>query len=297
MNKLKSNIQEIQSFVNNCIEKGYTSYFYSFSVKREMLSADQARAATEKEIEKISDQLMILLRENPILKSLTNYIGTSDFLWDSTFIEILSSAEKKKYAGFNTAMLDTDTFRQNSKQYDEQLPYLSPVISYGILNRYIIYLRELIPAGEPQNKEETAPVTAKLAPKVIPASEPQDFESDFDDRQIALLAECLTELKIFKVTITPKLMGDILWCKLKKPLKISRNKNKLLAYFFSSLDNRSLITREWQAVCAKNGLFLSSGRGIVMQQGNFSSAVAQNNEFPPKDCEVIDNYLKQLKGH
>ena len=295
MSNLETNIKSIQKFVDLCINKGCSSYSYSFSVKRELLNPDQAKAATEKELEKATDELVNLLRQNPILRTLSDLIETPGFLWESVFIETLSSLEKKKYAGFNTVALDTDAYMKNPAQYDEELPHLSAVINYGVLNGYISYLKRLIPAEEPLNIEEPAPVTVETPAEAIPANEPQDLESDFDDWQIDILVKCVNEVKIFRKPITAKTMKAILSCKLKEPLQVARYKNKLLAYFFSSLDSRSLITREWQSVCAKNGLFLSSGKGVVMQQGNFSSAVAQNNEFPPKDSHIIDNYMKQLK--
>jgi hypothetical protein len=296
MSKLESNIKHIQQFVNLCIQRDSSSYSYSFSVKRELLNVAQGREAAKKELERISDELMLLHRQNPILQSLANHIEIPDFLWDSAFIETLSSHEKKKYMEFNVSLLDAEKYKQDLKQYDEQLPYLSAIINYGVLNRYASYLKTFIPVPEIENIEKSIEeVIEKPKVRVLPVSEPQNLEVNFDKNQIEILTQCINELKIFTTPITVTTMKNIFSCKLKEPLKIGKNKNKLLAYFFSVLDNRSLITREWQSVCAKNTLFLSSGKGVVMQQGNFSSAVAQNNEFPPKDCHIIDNYIKQLK--
>lgn len=292
MNKLESNMKSIQQFANACINKVYNSYSHSFTIKREILNTEQAKSATEKELERVSDELMVLLRQNLILKSLSNYIETTDFFWESLFIETLSPDEKRKYAGVNILSLNTNSYIQTPTLYDEELPYLSAVINYAALIHYANYLKSLIPAEKTENPIKEAENTES---KTIPTNELQNFESNFEDWQLAVLVQCLNELKIFKTTITPEIINDIFSCKLKEPLRIARNKNKLLAYFFYALDNRSLITREWQAVCAKNKLFLSSGKGTVMQQGNFSTAVAQNNEFPPKDCHIIDNYIKQLK--
>lgn len=253
--------------------------------------------ATEKEVEKVSDEFVVLLRLNPILQQLSDCIDTSNFLWDSTFIEALSLDEKRKYSDFKVSLLDSNTYLQNPTQYDEQLPYLSAIINYAVLSRYISYLKGLMPtvAVRAKTEEVIEKITVKPEANIDIVEEPQDFESNFNKKQVELLAQCVNELKLFKSLVSAELMHDIFLCKLKEPLRIGKNKNKLLAYLLSSLDNHSLITREWQSVCAKNGLFLSSGKGVVMQQGNFSSAVAQNNEFPPKDSHIIDNYIKQLK--
>ncbi|MCC8035588.1 MAG: hypothetical protein LIO77_06620 [Rikenellaceae bacterium] len=278
MSKLETNIKHIQRFVNQCINKGVSSYTYSFSVKRELLNEKQATVATENELVKFSDEITILLRQNPILKSLKSYIETSDFLWESSFIENLSALEKKKYAGFNVSSLNTDSYAETPETYDQELPYLSATIQYVLLSRYVDYLKTFTSIENIIDNPEPAEVTAEPEEiNVIPVIEPLNLESNFDKRQIEILTKCLNELKIFTIPVTAKMMKDILSCKLKEPLKISKGKNKLLAYFFSSLDNRSLISREWQSVCAKSRLFLSSGKGAIMQQGNFSSAVAQNN--------------------
>jgi len=295
MNNLEISIKDIQNFVNNCINKVYGSYSHSFSIKRELLTAEQIKIATEKELEKVSDELLSLLRQNPILKSLSYNIEMHDFLWESSLMETLSIDEKKKYAAFNILSLDINDYIQTPTLYDEELPYLSAIIDYGILIHYANYLKRLIPLE--MVEEPIKKIKKDVENEAIPVFELHDFESNFNDNQKVLLTQCLNELKIFKTPITIEIMNNILSCKLKEPLRIARNKNKLLAYFFSALDNRSLITREWQAVCAKNRLFLSSGQGVIMQQGNFSSAVAQNSEFLPKDCNIIDNYIKQLKRH
>lgn len=296
MSDLESNIKRIQQFVNYHIHKDSSSYTYSFSVKRKLLNEIQIGKAAEKELERISDELMLLHRQNPILQSLADYIKSPDFLWDSVFIETLSYREKKKYSGFDISLLGVEEYSQNFKKIEEHLPYLSAIINYVVLNRYADYLKTFIPFSSIRiNIKTTDKATEKLDDSIPPVDEVQDLEANFDEDQIEILTQCINELKIFTVPVTTNTVKDFFSCKLKEPLKISKNKNKLLAYFFSVLDNRSLITREWQSVCAKKKLFLSSGKGVIMQQGNFSSAVAQNNEFPPKDCHIIDNYIKQLK--
>lgn len=295
MYDFETNIKSIQQFVNHCIDKGYSAYSLAFSVKRELLNPEQAEAATDKELEKVADELAGLLLQNPILHTLSRFIETGDFLWKSTFIEELSSLEKRKYASFDTLTFNAKAYMENPTRYDEALPYLSAVIAYGVLSNYSGYLKSLIPVWKRVGAENPVPVAAQTPETTLTTNEPQDLEANFDEEQIEAIADCLNSLNIFKTPVSVQTMGDIFSCKLKEPLQINRNKNKLLAYFFSALNNRSFITREWQSVCAKRRLFLSSGKSVVMQQGNFSSAVAQNNEFPPHDSHIIDKLMKQLK--
>ncbi|MFA5229389.1 MAG: hypothetical protein WC446_06535 [Candidatus Paceibacterota bacterium] len=69
-----------------------------------------------------------------------------------------------------------------------------------------------------------------------------------------------------------------------------------MAYFFSALDDRSLITRNWQSVIDKNRLFLSS-KSKPLKQSDLSTANSEIKFTPPIGSEIIDKYLKQLKEH
>jgi len=284
MNKLESVVDSVQQFANLCIRREYELRSYSFSAKLEHLNEKQTQTVVDSELLKTTDELMLIIRHSPILLSLSDYIENPNFLWDSTFIEMLSTDEKKKDVKFNTSLLDIATYTDNPQIYDTELPHLSSIVEYAVLVRYINYLKKFVQAED-----------LPEPPKPDKPEQPRHFESKFEDWQIDILTECVNEARIFNAPITSQMMKDILLCKLKEPLRVAKNKNKLLAYLFYQLDNRSYIVRDWQAVCAKNELFISSGKGIILQQGNFSSAVSQNNEFPPKDCHIIDKYIKQLK--
>lgn len=298
MSKLEINIKNIQYFANQCIDRVYNSFFHSFSIKQELLNEEQFNNATKKELEKTSDELMILLRKNPILKSLSDYIETTHFLWESTFIELLSPDEKKKYAEFNIVLLDVKNYTQNPTLYNEEIPYLSAIINYKAFYRYAKYLKNLIKPEKPQkptNYQFVEPQKKKEHKvKVREEGKEQDFGAKFEEWQIDLLTKCINDSRIFSKTITSETMKEIFLCTLKFPLIVANGKNKLLAYFFASLDDRSLIIKNWQSLCSRKNLFLSY-KYTPLLQNHFSSAVNQCREIPPKDCHIIDKYIKQLK--
>ena len=299
MSKLEINIKNIQYFANQCIDRVYNSFFHSFSIKQELLNEEQFNNATKKELEKTSDELMILLRKNPILKSLSDYIETTHFLWESAFIELLSPDEKKKYAEFNIVLLDVKNYTQNPTQYNEEIPYLSAIINYKAFNLYAKYLKSLIKPEKPQestNYQFVEPQRKKEHKvKVREESKEQDFGAKFEEWEIDLLTKCINDSRIFSKTITSETMNEIFFCTLKFPLIIDNRKNKLLAYFFVALNNKSLIVPEWQSLCARKSLFLSYN-GTPWKQNNISTAVNDCIEKnPPKDCHIIDKYFKQLK--
>lgn len=138
----------------------------------------------------------------------------------------------------------------------------------------------------------------------IPALEPpqseiiiKDFKSTLNAKQIEILTECINKIRVLETTMTVDLMEQVLTCTTKQPLKIASKKNKLLIYLFHELNKRCYITANWQAVCAQNKIFLTSEKGIFLNQDIISSTVNTNQEYPPKDSHIIDNYLKQLQEH
>ena len=178
--------------------------------------------------------------------------------------------------------MNYEQLKHDNTIYDEQIPYFSGFLSSVYLTEYIAYLQSQLP------KEQPVSVLSALETK-------STFEADFTLPQIKILTQCVNEARIFTESITIETFENILSCTLVRPLK-SRN-NRLLVYFFSALDDRSLISRNWQAVIDKNRLFLSSGKNNPLTQTDLSSARTEIKITPPKDSETIDNYLKELKKH
>ena len=122
----------------------------------------------------------------------------------------------------------------------------------------------------------------------------KNFHCKFDDDEIGLLTCCINEARIFTETVTPETVKHLFECTLSNPLQVSNN--RLLAYFFASLDDRSLITHNWQSVCKSNNLFISLN-GKPLNQSDLSSATNIIRDKEWKDTEIIDKYLKKLKKH
>ncbi|MDD2243290.1 MAG: hypothetical protein PHY69_01400 [Dysgonamonadaceae bacterium] len=177
-------------------------------------------------------------------------------------------------------MLSFEELKNDVAIYDNKIPYFSNIISTIYLTEYIAFLQSKLP------KEKGI---------IVSAIGKTDFETHFVPAQIELLTRCINEVQMFSEVISEKTLNDIISCTLSKPLK-TRN-NRLLVYFFSALDDRSLITRNWQSVIDKNRMFLSSRKGTPLTQTDLSSANLEIKESSPKGSEIIDNYLKKLKKH
>jgi hypothetical protein len=206
--------------------------------------------------------------------------------------------EKKIYVEYDFSSFNILEFIKNPSLYDETLPHLSHIIDYVVCIRYLKYLKSLI-KPEKQQKPTNPQFTETHKKKEHKVKDrekdkEQDFGTNFKDWQIDILTQCINEARIFSKTITSDTMNEIFMCTLKQPLIIANRKNKLFAYFFTALDDRSLIVEDWQSLSARKSLFLSYN-GTLLKQNNISTAVKDSREKPPKDCHIIDKYIKQLK--
>lgn len=84
---------------------------------------------------------------------------------------------------------------------------------------------------------------------------PADFCPRMTDRQIAVLAEHVNRIGIFKRNTTEEEIARLLACQLTEPLQTTHN--KLLALLLESLSASWLITSKWQRVAGNNGCFTS----------------------------------------
>lgn len=272
----------LQNIINDITSYRLRKTINLFGLKSEYWDKKTLLAHIEEEIHNSSLEFIELHKKYPILHAITDYPDTKNVLWESTFIESLSSDERKKYLNSEDLALSFEQLKDDNTIYDEQIPYFSAILSSVYLTQYIAYLQSKLPS------EKTIQVSSTSEIK-------STFEAEFTRSQIELLTQCVNEARIFTESITTDIFESILSCTLSEPLK-SRN-NRLLVYYFSALDDRSLITRNWQAVIDKNQLFLSSGKGNPLTQTDLSSANTEIKITPPKASEIIDKYLKELKKH
>lgn len=133
----------------------------------------------------------------------------------------------------------------------------------------------------------------------VPIAETENpFESVLTDGQIAYLADCINDVKMFNTSVTPEELQAIFACKPKAILR--SNNNRLIAFLFSGLSDRELITPNWQSVIANYQLFLSKdkSREKYINQSDLSSATNQIRDIGVEGkYTTINNYLKQVKKH
>jgi hypothetical protein len=287
---LKSAILKIQNRVNECIICNLKAWREDLSLKLQYLNNEQRKTFLLQELFKITD-LLVQLRKNRAIDSLFEYVDNPNFLWESAFIENLSSGEKKKYQNFDLLSFDFNQYAAQNHFYDDSLPYFSKIVQFVVLYKYIHVLKDELEFYQSTNYANDKKLNLVDEKPVIKKT----FEGNFDKQQIEILTDCINKARIFIESVSSETVQQIFKCELTNPLRVKNNRR--LAYFFVSLDDRSLITHHWQSVCETNQLFLSSMKCKVLKQTDLSTATNECRDFPPKDSAIIDKYIKELKKH
>ena len=303
--ELKVKFDYIQGIFNRCINYACQILIDSIIVKVRYLNGEQADELERQEYIHAVNELAQLYIRYSALNDIQNFYSVPDFFWESGFYEALKPDEKRKYLLFSPLSFDYSRYEQNNSVYDEELPYFSVVVKAVVLERYLAYLRkkkedrtqtEIQPQLEQEVQKQitNTEFSIKAVPPIAETENP--FDSILNDRQIELIADCINEVKIFNASVTVDDLKAILSC---KPNAILRsNNNRYVAFLFSELSNRSLITANWQSVIANNKLFLSKdkSRDKYLNQGDLATAANYVKGVEhEKDYVTISNYIKQLK--
>ncbi len=303
--ELKIKFDHIQGIFNRCINHASQVMIDGIASKSLYFDEEQADKLEQQEYVRTADELVQLYIRYSVLNAIQYFYSVSDFFWESGFYESLKSDEKRKYMSFNPLSFDYSRYEQDNTVYDEELPYFSVVVKAVVLERYSEYLRKKKESKVQaemqlqQEQEELQPIQDKCQePKIIPhvAETENPFKSILNDRQIALLVDCINEVEIFNALMTFEDLKAILSC---KPKVIFRsNNNRLVAFLFSELSNRGLITPNWQSVIARNKLFVTKNikKDKYLNQGDLATAANYVKGVEhEKDYVTISNYIKQLK--
>ena len=303
--ELKIKFDHIQGIFNRCINHASQVMIDGIASKSLYFDEEQADKLEQLEYVRTTDELVQLYIRYSVLNDIQYFYSVSDFFWESGFYESLKSDEKRKYMSFNPLSFDYSQYEQDNTVYDEELPYFSVVVKAVVLERYSEYLRKRKESKVQakiqlqREQEEQQPIQDKdQKPKIVPhvAETENPFKSILNDRQIALLVDCINEVEIFNAPMTFEDLKAILSC---KPKVIFRsNNNRLVAFLFSELSNRGLITPNWQSVIARNKLFVTKNikKDKYLNQGDLATAANYVKGVEhEKDYVTISNYIKQLK--
>lgn len=302
--EFKAKFDNIQRLFDRCINHAYGTLERSIYMKSKYLNTEQLEELERQEYIRTADELANLYMRYSVLSEIQRCYFIHDFFWESGFYEAIKPDEKRKYLTFSAISFDYSRYEQDNTVYDDELPYFSIVVRTIVLEKYSAYLREKKKYRTTMDVELKDNVTVKSEQIiessketiVLIAENENLFESVLNDRQIELIADCINEVKMFNASVTVDDLKAILSC---KPNAILRsNNNRYVAFLFSELSNRSLITANWQSVIANNKLFLSKdkSRDKYLNQGDLATATNYVKGIShEKGFATIYNYIKQLK--
>ena len=298
-NYIETNFREIQKILDSCIAHDYKTKVDELFLKREYLTQAQLKDYLRQEIFRVTENIVTIQQKYRVLQYIVLDINIPDFLWESSFFEVLNPDEKRKYVGFRCSNFDMDAYLREPSCYEEQLPYFSIIINFVVFSKYLTHLQEqeskyytdTVAIQEQtlpkEKKESTENKPVKIVGKISP------FKSVLTPKEINLLADCINEAHVFTTTINAKILTDFFNCKLDGVLKV--NNTRLFAYLMMQLGCYNYIVYEWQSVIANNKLILGKRKGEPLTRTDLSSATDQAKSIYPKGYEIIDKYIKQLK--
>ena len=231
-----------------------------------------------------------LYLHHSVLSALRFCYSEPAFLWEGGFFEALHAGEKKKYLAFSAPSFDYSRDERDNSAYDAELPYFSAVVTVIVRERYAAYLQ--------QREISVSKSSRKSASIAVPpiAETENPFDSIMTDEQIAYLAAAVNDVKMFDVSLSADELKAIFAC---KPEAIVRsNNNRLVAFFFSGLSSRGLITPNWQSVIANHKLFLSkdTSRDKYINQSDLSTATNYIRDVGVEGkYATLEKYLMQVK--
>lgn len=303
-NRLEIQLTKIQRFVNHCVMQTSNVLIGNILRKKECIGSMLLKKMLQKEFLQITDKLSSIYMKYPSLSCVEESYNENNFLWDSIFYESLNKEQKGKYSNFNLATFEYTKYVENNTLYDGDLPMFSSLIDAILYERYTYYLRNEIEKIELRELNNSIQRHSTIVCDDIESSQPKEkpvvvgneinpFKSDFSEKQIEILTDCINEVKLFTTSVSTKIAKDLFDCSLEGVLK--SNNNRLLAYLMQSLNLRGFITDEWQSAIARNELVLGKTKDTPLTRTDLSTATDQINMKQPKGWETIDNYIKQLK--
>lgn len=288
--ELKPQFDELQKIFDRCIKHACRVLEERIATKTARLDSEQRQAQERLEYNRVADELAELYMHHSVLSDLRFCYSESAFLWEGGFFEALNADEKRKYLVFSVPSFDYSRYERDNTTYDAELPYFSAVVNVVVRERYAAYLRQ----RETSMSESTQKSASIAAPPIAETENP--FDSILTDEQIAYLAAAVNDVKMFNVSLSADELKAIFAC---KPEAIVRsNNNRLVAFFFSGLSSRGLITPNWQSVIANHKLFLSkdTSRDKYINQSDLSTATNYIRDVGVEGkYATLEKYLMQVK--
>ncbi|MGL5980915.1 MAG: hypothetical protein ACRCZY_08600 [Phocaeicola sp.] len=287
----KKNLLEMQRVLDSCIDYEYNEQMSVLSRKQEYMTNGQTREYLNLEVFRVINFLTEMRQNIHELNSIDRGMNVPDFLWESLFLEELTSVERSKYFHFQSAGFNMNKYKICPVHYDKDLPYFSSIIQFVANSKYLEGLQKRIDELQPKDKQrvklENENKSTKSSKKKI------SFESKLTLQQIGLLVACVNEVGIFTVVITEEILVTFFKAECIPGLKFQNI--SLFCHLMIELYKNKYITKYWQAPVYNKKLILAVGADTPVTKEVLSSTVDRVKLCAPKESEIIDKYIKKLQ--
>lgn len=241
------------------------------------------RKPAKEDIVLLRSKILDIIRNNPPLASVPKYYhdGREDYLWYSDFYDDVAKEVYLKYRAFIKPQNEITPANYTEELARIDLPYFKELVNLVGLERLCmdyIHTRkantgnEKEPEPEPKSEIETTKVelpdkeqqvAVSAETKTVPRpaiktkriSSKRSYEPALSDKQYAVLAECIEQIKLFRRPVKVSELKKLLKGKLAEPFQVANQKS--LVYLFDQLSEQRFIKDTWVSVADKNEDFIS----------------------------------------
>lgn len=226
---------------------------------------------TQADITHYRGKKMDIIRNSPPLESIPKYLhdGREDYLWYSDFYDEVSKEVYHKYRTFSKLKVEITPANYAEELDKIDLPYFRELIDLVSLERLLMKYEDKVVESKPENKEElsipdrekTKVENIKIESKPTqevktkPKQTKRSYEPTLNNRQYALLVECIERIRLFRSPLRVTELKRLFKGKLIEPLQVANQKS--LVYFFDQLSENKYIKETWMSVIDGNKDFIS----------------------------------------
>lgn len=219
---------------------------------------------TPEEIALYRGKILDIIRHNPPLESVPRYFhdGRENYLWYSDFYDDITKEVYQYYRTFKAPQVVINPANYAEELDKIDLPYFKELVDLITLERLLMKYEVKISKLKTESKEDLSdkktPATGNKETKVEikpTAQVKRSYEPKLNNKQYAILAECIERIKLFRLHLKVTDLKKLLKGKLTEPLEVTNQKT--LVYLLERLKEYHYIKEKWISVANGNKDFIS----------------------------------------
>lgn len=201
-------------------------------------------------------RILDIIRNNPPLASVPRYFqdGRKDYLWYSDFYYDASREVWLQYNKFAAPQVEITQTNYAEELAKINLPYFGELVDLISLEKLCVKYEKRFSVKEQAvvQVETTAEPDKPELPKQI---KKRSYEPKLSKEQYKLLAECIEEIRLFRLKVKTVQLRKLFSGKLNEALQVTNQKT--LVYLLDQLMEAKYIKDTWMAVADGNKDFIS----------------------------------------